>query len=461
MAVLEHLDVILGAKTQQFDRGMNGANKKTKSFSDSVQRSTKLLGGATTAILGFGGAALSIGGAVAMFRGFADEMDRIAKTSRKLGIATGELTALHFAAEETGVSVETFNMALQRSTRRIAEAAQGTGEARGAIRELGLDAKALAALSPDEQLRDIADAMNRVENQGDRVRLAMKLFDSEGVALVETLSLGRAGLDAMEDEAKRLGITVGEDVTSAYEKWNDASHKLALSTKRGLVPAMSDLADVLADVVNKWTGYTEEQERQNRMLGTPTRADIVKSGMETEIAAIQALIKANDSLEQSHQFGAKSRKELPRIRAEGEALRAELAKLQTEQKKANGTFDNKLPVISTGFRGATAGGVALGGVGVGLASGANAIGTAIGNRIAPFMKTYEQSILFGVNRLPEALEGAAAIDQANRNREAKSILDPQLKVQEQTKMAAEATVDILRQVQELIEDRLQGVEGVD
>ncbi len=224
MAVLEKLDVVLGARTQGFDRGMNSANKKTRSFVSNVGKSTKALGSATSAILGFGGAALTIGGAVQIFRSFADEMDRIAKTSAKLGVGVEQLTALHFAAEETGVSVDTFNMALQRMVRRVAEAAQGTGEAKAAIRELGLDASRLAAMSPDEQIRAIADAMSRVETQADKVRLAMKLFDSEGVALVNTLALGRQGLDEMADEADRLGITVDENVTGAYEKWNDATH---------------------------------------------------------------------------------------------------------------------------------------------------------------------------------------------------------------------------------------------
>ena len=81
-------------------------------------------------------------------------------------------------------------MAMQRFTRRAAEAAQGTGEAKGAIRELGLDAQKLQKLPLDDQMKVLADAFGNVQNESDKLRIAFKLFDSEGAALVNTLALG-------------------------------------------------------------------------------------------------------------------------------------------------------------------------------------------------------------------------------------------------------------------------------
>ena len=158
----------------------------------------------------------------AVYTANAQAIDQLAKTSDKLGLTTDSLIGLQYAGEITGVSINTMNMALQRSTRRIAEAAQGTGEAKGALKELGLEAVELAKLSPDEQFDQIAGAMARVSNQGDRVRLAMKLFDSEGVALVNTLALGSSGLHAMRSEANELGITFSRIDAAKVEQANDS-----------------------------------------------------------------------------------------------------------------------------------------------------------------------------------------------------------------------------------------------
>jgi hypothetical protein len=125
------------------------------------------------------------------------------KTATKLDTRTEELSKLRFAAEQTGASVNTLDTALQRMVRRVAEAAQGTGESAKALQELGVDAQQLASLAPEEQFKLIADAMGDIPNQTDKVSLAFKLFDSEGAAIVNTLAAGREGLDAFGKELKR------------------------------------------------------------------------------------------------------------------------------------------------------------------------------------------------------------------------------------------------------------------
>jgi hypothetical protein len=48
------------------------------------------------------------------------------------------LQELRFAAKASGVEQQTLDMALQRFTRRAAEAAQGTGEAKDALAQMGI-----------------------------------------------------------------------------------------------------------------------------------------------------------------------------------------------------------------------------------------------------------------------------------------------------------------------------------
>ena len=183
--------VELYTKNSALMRGLDQAQKRLRDFGNGIAVVGKWMMGLGTAI---------IAPFIAATKHFTSLGDQLDKTASKLGISTNALSELGFAAEQTGVSYNTMAMAMQRMTRRVAEAARGTGEAKDALRELNLDAEALAKMTPDQALAKIAGAMQNVGSQSDKVRLAFKLFDSEGVALVNTLALGEEGLAAMREE---------------------------------------------------------------------------------------------------------------------------------------------------------------------------------------------------------------------------------------------------------------------
>ncbi len=223
MANIGTLAVTVAARTQKFRKGMGDARGTVNKFALSVRKSLSVVKLFQGALIGIAGGAV-LGKLTSSFRATAQEIDKLAKTSSKLGLATDQLQFLRFAAEQTGVKVRTMDLALQRMTRRIAEAGKGTGEARNAIKELGLDAQQLARLSPDQQFLQIAEAMKRVASQGDRVRLGFKLFDSEGVGAVNTLM---ANLTQLRAEFDKLGVAVSAENAAKLEKFNDEMNKLA------------------------------------------------------------------------------------------------------------------------------------------------------------------------------------------------------------------------------------------
>lgn len=149
------------------------------------------------------------------------KVDDLAKTANKLGTTVSTLQELQYAADISGVSANTLNMAMQRLTRRVSEASMGFGEAKGALKELGINAAQLNKLPLDKKMEVLADAFEGVATDGDKVRLAMKLFDSEGVALVNTLDLGSEGLREMSAEAKSLGLSISEVDAQRFEKMQD------------------------------------------------------------------------------------------------------------------------------------------------------------------------------------------------------------------------------------------------
>lgn len=253
MATIGSLAVNIVARTDKFVKGITKSRSSLSSFSKTTQKATGMVKG----FVGAFAAGVGIVGITRALTDAADRMDKLAKTSDKLGIASERLAGLQHAAAQTGVSTETLNMALQRMVRRVAEAANGTGEAVKALQELNLDAKELNSLAPDKIFSRVADEMAKVENQGDKVRLAMKLFDSEGVSLVNTLNLSADGLEKMQKEAEKLGIAFSRDELARVEQFNDAMDRLGKAFKGAAGKIVIDIAPAAVSAIDAMMEATE------------------------------------------------------------------------------------------------------------------------------------------------------------------------------------------------------------
>ena len=179
-------------------------------------------------------------------------IDTLGKTAQKLGVTSQALQKLRYASNLAGVETRTVDMAVQRFTRRLSEAANNTGEAKDALKELGLNAKELAKQPLDKQMLKLADAFDQVQSSGDKVRLAFKLFDSEGVAFVNTLEGGSAALRQMFQEAEGLGFILSKSAVKGVEQANDAFMKLKTmlggvlnQLVAGLAPAFQAIAETI------------------------------------------------------------------------------------------------------------------------------------------------------------------------------------------------------------------------
>lgn len=291
-AVVGRVSVDLILKSASFKREMSKVAKKVRRFNRSADLMKKVLAG-----IGIGLAARAF---VRFARAQAQAVDSMAKFADQIGITTENLAGLRHAAELTGVGARTLDMGLQRMTRRIAEAAQGTGEAREAIKELGLDAKALAAAGPGVAFSRIAEAMKGVQTQSDKVRLAFKLFDSEGVALVNTLNLGSKGLAKMQRSAEELGLAISRTDAAEIEKMNDAMTELnaawegfARTTLVVIAPAMKSILETIRDAtLHVKSLFVAEKERA---APTPAAEFMRKIGRQREAADAAARRRAQAS----------------------------------------------------------------------------------------------------------------------------------------------------------------------
>jgi len=220
-------------------RGLTGLADRARTLTMGM----RALGGAL-----IGGAA--IGGLATLIDRSISAADAVAKTADKLGVGIEALQELRFAAQLAGVEQQTLDMGLQRFTRRVAEAARGTGEAKQALTDMGIalrDQHGNIRRSED-LLNDVAEAFTRTADPAERLRLAFKLFDSEGVAMVNMLVGGADALEATRRHARDLGIVLEEDLVRNAEKARDQLDTLGKVVSANLTRAMLDLAPAIADI---------------------------------------------------------------------------------------------------------------------------------------------------------------------------------------------------------------------
>ncbi len=261
MSDIAKLTVALYANSAQFTSELQKSQKKAKNWSDSLSKTMSIAAKATA------GASVAAAGSLALiYNQQAALIDQTAKFADRIGISTEALTQFRHASELTGVGSKNLDMSLQRMTRRIAEAAQGSGEAAPALKQLGLDAQALGQMTPDQQLYALSDAFTQVESQSERVRLAFKLFDSEGVGMVNMLAGGSKGLRSMADEADRLGITLSRIDAAKVEMANDAMYKVNATTTALKKEITTQLAPIVAALSEEFLNYAQQFGGMNNMV---------------------------------------------------------------------------------------------------------------------------------------------------------------------------------------------------
>ena len=231
---------------KKIDRASGTASRSLGSLAErasSLRSGIRLLGGALAGITAAGGLAALVNRSL-------ETADAIGKTADKLGVGVGALQELRHAASLAGVQQNTLDMALQRFTRRVGEAARGTGEAKEALASMGIalrDQNGHIRRS-DELLGDVADALRSVEDPAERLRLAFKLFDSEGVAMVNMLRDGADGLAATRQRARDLGLVLEEDLIRGAEKAKDELEILGKVISTNLTRAILDLSPLIEDL---------------------------------------------------------------------------------------------------------------------------------------------------------------------------------------------------------------------
>ena len=251
------------------DETEKAAKKSSKAWSDSGRSlkdyNEKLSGmhGNLMKIVGVMGT-LVAGGMVTRWIGEQmDLADAIGKTADKLGLSTDALQEYRYAAGLSGVATNALDMGLQRLTRRLAEARTGKGELLSTLQlyNIALYDGQGRVRSMEQVLADLADVIATTEDESERLRIAFKAFDSEGVAMVNMLKNGSGALKDVRDRARELGVVLDEQVIRNSEQANDNLSTLGQVVRTQLMSAVGDFLPDLITMTQKtieWVGHNRE-----------------------------------------------------------------------------------------------------------------------------------------------------------------------------------------------------------
>ncbi len=259
MSMIGNLLVRLGLNSAVFDRNMSRSRKHLGSFeraSQSVSRSIRRMAGVLAAAF----AARQITGWVSQSMA---AIDRIAKLSDQLGIATEALSGYRLAAELSGTSIETVGKALQMLSRRLGEARMGTGEAKRGLELLNLEADELIDLPLQEAVERIADRIAQLTRQTDRAAAAYAFFGRQGQELLPMLQKGARHLREMLRESEELGLVFSRLDASQVEKANDAISRLKLALRGLMDRVVIEIAPVIEGLANSITAMLKKMGIKN------------------------------------------------------------------------------------------------------------------------------------------------------------------------------------------------------
>lgn len=228
---MQRLVVSLETKIDKFEKALNKANgvanKRAKSIETRFERTNKKLQNfGRNAFRGFAAGAIAALGPMMLLQRAMDtiaDTSKIGKVADKVGLAVEELQQLRHVADLVGVKTNELDTGMQRFSRRIAEAATGSGELLKVLEANNVQLRNAdgSMRSQRDILRDYADLIKNAGSEQEQLLLAFKAFDTEGAALVNLLRQGADAIDTMAHKADEAGGVIDEEMVRRAEELDD------------------------------------------------------------------------------------------------------------------------------------------------------------------------------------------------------------------------------------------------
>lgn len=233
--------VVIGAKiSSEFTAALASVRTSIASVGQSMQRIGAPIMAVGSAITG----ALE-GATYAAIKG----QEAFADMATRTGMSAEFLSEVGYAAGLADISIEQLETSLVKMALAQQNLRQGMKTTVDQFAELGITAKDLEGLSPEEVFNKIADALSKIGDQAKKATIARGIFGRGGVQMLPLIGQGARGIAAGRAEAVRVGASVTGEAAAKADEAGDMFNRLSAAIQ-GLANAVGNvLMDRLIQLV--------------------------------------------------------------------------------------------------------------------------------------------------------------------------------------------------------------------
>lgn len=216
---LSRADNAVGNASKKIDGNLGVVDRAFNRMGLSAEQAGKLAGTAVASLVT--GAAAAGAASLAMLKQTAEATAETQRWAKSLGMNTRSLQEWQYAAERAGLSGDNMADIFKDIGDKIGDVLiTNGGEAVDALNKLGLSAKSLATLTPDQQLLAIAKGLESVGTQAEKINI-LESLGNDLSRMLPLLDNNAEGFRKLAKQAGDYGIAMDQKQIDALVKTYD------------------------------------------------------------------------------------------------------------------------------------------------------------------------------------------------------------------------------------------------
>lgn len=219
-------------------------------------------------------ATAAVAGTIHLTTSTAELGDKIAKTSRRMGISTNAYQTFDHAMNVAGTSMSEQGEAISKISKKIRDASEGVGTGAAAFQRLGISVRDSTGKvkSSEQVMLEVADAFSELPDGVGKAAISMDLFEESGTKLIEFLNMGSTHINELGVEAVSLGGVLSNEATTSAELFTDSLGRFNKVTKASSTVVGTLLVAAFTPMLDHFTKL-----QKSSLTGTDTLKGFIKS----------------------------------------------------------------------------------------------------------------------------------------------------------------------------------------
>lgn len=228
-----NLTASLTLDKSQYEQGIETAKSKGQEFASKTEKDVGVI--ATNAWLEMGKKVLDAGKKIAeVTLDLVNYADKYGDLSAKYDVSTQSLQEFEYVASQTGATLDGVMSSMTMMYNRAKENDEVFSKLGVSVYDANGNMKTM-----DTLFWEVKDALDNVENSGDKSALMLEAFGRNAMSMGEFLRKDTEELKGMANEAHNLGIILEDETISRAGEFNDTLDALKLQGKSALTELLA------------------------------------------------------------------------------------------------------------------------------------------------------------------------------------------------------------------------------